>query len=182
MSRMIVELGKQWGQPLPDLAWIIEIDALPGGGQGIGFAAKAGRAVNGPNINMINELQKGAGNKKLKQYKGNNKDKPSALSLCPTGDFVLGVILGKDLGATFDNKPFSGGYTGADSDYLGMTLVSPTTAYVVVPASTFGPSYVKPFNIHISVAGQYADGQATVTRIILDPDTRLPPPGEGPGD
>lgn len=181
MARKIVELDKAWDGPLPDTAWIIEIDALPGGGQGIGFAAKAGRSVKGSSIDMRSELAKGAGSSKLKTYKGNNPKKPSALSLCMSEDVILGIILGNKLGATFDELPFSGGYDGADDDYLGMVRVSSTTAYVVVPASKFGTAYVKPFNIHLDVTGKNGDGTETVTQIILDPDTRLPPPGEGLG-
>lgn len=180
MARTIVELGKAWSGPQPDTAWIIEIDAIPGGGQSIGFAAKAGRSVSGPNIDMAAELARGAGTAKLKSYKGNNPKKPSALSLCMDKDVMLGIVLGSKLGATFDDRPFSGGYAGADGDYLGMTLVSPTTAYVVVPASKFGASYYKPFNIHLDVVGKNGNGEETVTQIILDPDTRLPPPGDGP--
>lgn len=181
MARKIVELDKAWTGPLPALAWIIEVDALPGGGQGIGFAASAGRAVTGSPIDIKRELAAGAGTKKLKSYKGNNPKKPSALSLCMSEDLILGIVLGNKLGATFDSLPFSGGYAGADNDYLGMTLVSSTTAYVVVPASKFGSSYYKPFNIHLDVIGKNGDGAETVTQIILDPDSRLPPPGDGPG-
>lgn len=180
MARKIVELDKAWAGPLPGLAWIIEIDALPGGGQGIGFAAKAGRSVAGSPIDIKRELTDGAGTKKLKNYQGNNPKKPSALSLCMSEDLILGIVLGSKLGATFDALPFSGGYDGAANDYLGMTLVSPTTAYVIVPASKFGSAYYKPFNIHLDVFGKNGNGDQTVTQIILDPDSRLPPPGDGP--
>ena len=50
----------------------------------------------------------------------------------------------------------------------------------MVPASKFGAFYYKPFNIHLDVVGKNGNGEETVTQIILDPDTRLPPPGDGP--
>ena len=177
MSRVIVELDQPWIGASPQLAWIVGIAPTPGSGQSIGFATTAGRSVTGASIDMKAELAKGAGNKPMKEEKGSNKEPPSALSLCPTGDMMLGVVLDPKLGAKFDTLPFSGGYDGADSDMLGVVRVSDTTAYMVVPASKFGTSYVKAFNIHLVVSGRYADGQATVTRIILDPDFRLPPPG-----
>ncbi len=181
MARKIVELENAWDGAMPDTAWIIEIDAIPGGGQSIGFAAKAGRSVTGTAINMPDQLRQGAGGTKLKSYKGANPKKPSALSLCLDKDIILGITLGSKLGATFDEKPFSGGYDGADKDYRGVVRVSSTAAYMVVAGSTFGTSYVKPFNIHLDVSGKDGNGEDTVTQIILDPDTRLPPPGQGPG-
>lgn len=180
MSRIIVELDQPWSGPTPQLAWIVGIAPTPGGGQGIGFSTTAGRSVTGTSIDMKAELSKGAGNKPMKEQKGSNREPPSALSLCPTGDMMLGVVLDAKLGAKFDTLPFSGGYTGAGNDMLGVVRVSDTAAYMVVPASKFGTSYVKAFNIHLVVAGKYTDGQATVTRIILDPDMRLPPPGSTP--
>ncbi len=181
MARKIVELTKAWTGPMPQVAWIIGIAPTSGGGQGIGFANTAARTVKGASINMTAELSDGAGNKPPKELQGSNTKKPSALSLCPTEDIILGIVLDIRLGATFDALPFSGGYDGAADDYLGVVRVSDTTAYMVVPASTFGPAYDKPFNIHLDVVGKYVDGQATVTQIILDPDIRLPPPGTTPG-
>ena len=179
MSRIIVELDQAWSGDLPPTAWILGIGPINGGGQSIGFACTAGRKATGK-INILAELQTGPGNKPMPEMAGSNRNKPTALSLCASTDVVVGIVLDPKLGAVFSDLPFSGGYAGADSDYLSATRVSDRTAYLVIPASRFGGSYEKPFNIHLEVDGKTAGGMSIRTSIILDPDTRLPPPGYGP--
>ena len=181
MSRIIVELNRLWNDPLPQMAWIIGIGPIPGGGQGIGFAPTAGRKITGSSINMADELDRGPGNTPLKQTSGPNPRPLSAFSLCPDGDLILGIFLDPKLDAAFDTLPFSGAYANADSELRGMTRVSDSGAYMVIPASKFGSENLKEFNIHLVLTGKSIGGQTTTTRIILDPDIRLPPPGDGPG-
>ena len=178
MSRTSVALPGTWAGAAPQLAWIFSLGEAPG--RALDIVYKSGRSVSGA-INMPAELAAGAGNKAPVYNNAPNKNPtPSALSLSCNQDVYLGFVLDGKSGAVFADVPFSGGYAGAATDYLSVTRVSDTTAYVIVKGSSFGPGdYSKPFNIHLVAKGKQGNGVAYSTPLIIDPDTRQPD-GWGP--
>lgn len=178
MSVTGVKLDGQWPGSPPKLAWIFSLGETPG--RALNIVYKNGRSVSGV-IDMPAELRAGAGNKApVYNNAPNSNPTPSALSLSCNQDIYLGFVLDAKLGATFADVPFSGGYPGAAADYLSVTRVSDTLAYVMVRAGSFGPGqFCKPFNIHLLAKGTNGSGVAYVTPIIIDPDTRQPD-GSGP--
>lgn len=178
MSKTIVDLKGSWAGPAPQLAWIFGLGETAG--RALNIVYTAGRIVNGV-IDMPAELAKGPGKKKPKYNNEPNKNPtPTALSLCVDQDMYIGFVLDKSMGVVFADDPFSGGYIGSDADYLSATRVSATTAYFIVRGSSFGPGeYSKPFNINLVANGDFGDGVAYSTPIILDPDSRKPD-GQGP--
>lgn len=184
MSRIIVEIAGRWPHPVqPTKAWIISVERSGGGGAGFGVSYGNLRKVNGDAIDIKSELAKGCGGKPAKFYPGKGgkgKRMPTSLSLVCNEDMFIGMVLDKSMKAEFDPAgPFSGGYEGANEDYFEATWVSPTTAYLKVRAGEFGDDFSKEFNIHLITRGKFPDGEDNETPIILDPETRMPPPGYG---
>lgn len=180
MSRTSIALSGTWSGPTPKLAWILGIGETPG--KALNIIYTAGRSVTGT-IDMAAELRAGAGSKKMNYNSVPNKNPtPSALSLAVNQDVYLGFILDPRLGASFAQVPFSGGYVGADADYLSVTRVNDTQAYLIVKGSAFGSGeYCKPFNIHVEAKGTQGNAVPYVTPLIIDPDTRWPDGPNPPG-
>ena len=178
MSVSGVKLDGKWAGSPPKVAWIFSLGETPG--RALNIVYKHARSVTGV-INMPAELAAGAGNKApVYNNAPNTNPTPSALSLSCNQDIYLGFVLDPKLGVEFDDLPFSGGYPGAAADYLSVTKVSATTAYVMVKAGSFGPGqFCKPFNIHLLAKGTQGNGVAYVTPLVIDPDTRIPD-GSGP--
>ena len=178
MSRMSVELTKQWPGAQPQLAWIFSVGETAG--KALNIVYKNAHSVTGA-INMPAELAAGAGNKAPVYASSPNRNPtPTALSLKANQDLILGFVLDAKMGAIFADAPFSGGYRGAENDYYSVTRVSDTTAYLVIKGSSFGAGdYSKPFNIHLVAKGTQGNNVAYVTPLIIDPDTRWPD-GWGP--
>ncbi len=178
MSEQRYPMGGDWPADTPQLAWVFKIGESAGKALNVRYTAAAKYTGS---IDMPTLLKTNPGGK-ARYHKASNKNPtPTALSLRVEEDLYLGFILAKSMDVVFDDVPFSGGSSDAASAYFEVTRVSDTTAYMMVRGSQFprgGCCY--PFNIHLLAKGQFDDGVAYVTPIILDPDTRIPDGGGAP--
>jgi hypothetical protein len=179
MTVSTIALGKEWTGPLPTKALIFVIGETAGKALNVRYTAVGSYSGE---IDMPELLAKKPTGKAVYHNKKNSNPEPTALSVRIEDDIYLGFILSKSMDTSFADVPFSGGYADAAQDYMQVTRVSDTSAYMLVRGSQFPrPDCSKPFNIHLVATGTFGDGVAYSTPIIIDPDGRWPDGGGTPG-
>jgi hypothetical protein len=172
-----IALGKDWAGPLPQVAWTMLLQEMPG--KAMNVQVKAAQRFTGA-IDMPTLL----GKKPVGSFNwttGSNKHQPTAMSMRIDADMYVGFILSDKMGGQFADIPFSGGAANSAEYWIAPTKVSETTAFLMVKGSMFDPnSCFHPFNIHLVATGTFSDGTAYRTPIILDPDGRQPDGGIPP--
>ncbi len=172
-------LDKKWTGDLPKKAMILVIGETAGRALNVRYTAAA--TFDGA-IDIEKLLAKKPTSKSVYHKHSNTNPVPTALSLRIEEDMYIGFILSKSMDTAFADMPFSGGSADAANYYMQPTKIKPTKAYMLVRGSAFPrPDCCIPFNIHLVASGDFGDGIAYSTPIILDPDGRFPDGGGTPG-